>query len=150
MVCSFFGHRDATERERMLVRNCIRRLIVEEGFTRFYVGTHGSFDRIAYGELKKAKREHPKIEYTVVLAYLTNARDAFYSPEETLYPEGMERVPKRAAIVRRNHWMIDRADCVVVYSKGIGNSAALAEYARNRGKRVILLGEDLSAPPDGR
>ncbi len=89
--------------------------------------------------MKKAKREYPHIEYAVVLAYLSNAGRMEYDFTETLYPEGLERVPKRAAIIERNHWMIRRSDCVVVWAGNIGNSATLAEYAKKQGKYVINL-----------
>ena len=138
MICCFFGHRNVVEGVRESVRECLVRLITKENATKFYVGTHGELDRIVYGELKKLKREYPSIDYAVVLAYFPK-NETEYDPQETVYPEGLERVPKRAAIVARNHWMIRSSDCVVVWTRGIGNSSALADFAAKQGKRVIHL-----------
>ena len=120
MICCFFGHRNVAEGVRESVRECLVRLVTKENATKFYVGTHGAFDRIVYGELKKLKREYPSIDYAVVLAYLPTG-ETEYDPWETVYPEGLERVPKRAAIVARNHWMIRSSDCVVGFSADIAH-----------------------------
>jgi len=87
-----------------------------------------------------AKNRHPEVRLTGLLAY--------YRPEKedgpwdsTFYPPGMERVPKRAAIVRANRFMVDCSDYIIAYAKGPGNSRELVEYARGKGKRVENLAE---------
>ena len=79
-----------------------------------------------------------------------------YHPEErkteffkeldgTVYPEGMETVPRRYAIVRANRKMIDLSDGVICFSWHIGNSRELYEYAlrqqKKRGLAVLNISE---------
>ena len=53
---------------------------------------------------------------------------------ETVYPEGLETVPKRFAIFRRNDRMLKQADVVVVYvthrTGGSGHVCAKSHTAR--------------------
>lgn len=50
----------------------------------------------------------------------------------TFYPEGMENVPRKVAIVRANQYMIRNADTVICYVKHFGNTRALLEQAQKR------------------
>lgn len=59
-------------------------------------------------------------------------------PPDTYYPEGMEKVPKRYAIVRANKLMIDVSDWLIAYvCHGASNSQMLLEYAQ----RVVKKGQ---------
>lgn len=54
----------------------------------------------------------------------------------TLYPPGMETVPKRAAVLRANRYMADHSGCLISYARHpASNARDLAEYARKREKR---------------
>ena len=45
--CFFIGHRDTPESLRQEVRAAAEGLILQESVTDFYVGSRGSFDRLA-------------------------------------------------------------------------------------------------------
>ena len=142
MVC-FWGHRDVSMEYQGKILETILYLIEQKGENNFYVGTHGNFDRMVYGALKKAKEKHPSIRYYVVLAYLPSEKngDYYYKMEETIYPEGMERHPRRFAITYRNRWMVQESKYAVVYvCNSIGNSAKLMKYAEKQGCEIINLG----------
>ena len=63
-----------------------------------------------------------------------------YEPLEALYPEGLESVPPRYAISRRNKWMIRESDVAVTYiTHSWGGAAKFAEKAKREGKTVINL-----------
>ena len=47
MTCTFFGHKDAPQEIRPLLRDVLLDLIEHQGVTQFYVGNQGSFDRKA-------------------------------------------------------------------------------------------------------
>ena len=104
MICTFFGHKDTPYEVKDKIRETIIRLIEEKNVTDFYVGNHGNFDKMVLSVLKELHNLYPKIRYTVVLAYLTQNTDEDYS--NTVYPEGIESVPKRFAIDFRNKWML--------------------------------------------
>ena len=58
--------------------------------------------------------------------------------ENTIFPEGIESVPKRFAIDFRNKWMVSHSDCVVVYvNKSFGGAAKFLDIAEKRGLTVI-------------
>ena len=139
MTCTFFGHRDAPSSIEGRIRATIERLVLE-GVTFFYVGNNGNFDRMVHRQLKFLSTEYPHIRYYVVLAYMPTVKDEFditdYS--ETIYPEGLESVPPRFAISKRNEWMIGKSDIVVTYVKySTGGAAHAKKLAERKGKMVV-------------
>ena len=93
-------------------------------------------------ELKELTVIYPHIKYSVVLAYIPGKRDEFditdYS--DTMYPDGLESVPLRFAIDKRNRMMIEWSDIVVTYVCYSGGGAAkFKEIAERRGKQIINL-----------
>lgn len=138
MTCTFFGHRDAPPEIEGALRRVLVALIEARQADTFYVGNQGKFDRMVARVLSGLQQEYPHITYAVVLAYLPGEQTA--AGQNTLYPEGMEDVPPRFAIARRNAWMLQQADCVVVYvSRSVGNAAKLQARAEKCGKAVINL-----------
>ena len=136
MICTFFGHKDTPHEVKAKIRETIIRLIEEKNVTEFYVGNHGNFDKMVLSVLKELHNLYPQIRYTIVLAYLTQNTDEDYS--RTVYPEGIESVPKRFAIDFRNKWMLQQADIVVAYiRRSIGGAAKFTEMAKKRGKEII-------------
>ncbi len=136
MTCTFFGNRDASEEIYESLRQTIIELIEGEKVGEFYVGNHGKFDKMVYEILEELQPIYG-FRFSVVLAYLN--RDE-YSSKVTLYPEGIEKVPFRYAIVWRNGWMIDHSDYVVTYTKDTtGGAWMMKKLARKKKKRIIEL-----------
>ena len=53
------------------------------------------------------------------------------------YPEGMENVPRRAAIVKANRYMIDNVDYLIANVKySASNTGKLFEYALKKQDRL--------------
>ena len=101
-ICCFFGHREVTHNIRPSLTEIIEKLIVDEGVTDFYVGHQGQFDSMVFYVLKELKAKYPQIRYTVVLAYMPDEHIKEVYGEDTLFPDGLETVPKRFAISKRN------------------------------------------------
>ena len=60
--------------------------------------------------------------------------------DNTFYPHGMEKVPRRLAIVRANRYMIDHADYLIAYVWHPGSNAKnLLEYAKKREKCNLII-----------
>lgn len=116
--------------------------LIEKGVTTFYVGTHGGFDRMVQVVLKKVQADHPQINWWIVLAYMPAAGETC-SPDpypNTLFIEGMERVPKRFAISYRNEWMLKQADYVICFiTRNCGGAAQFVSKADKQGKVIINL-----------
>ena len=141
MVCCFFGHRDTPQEYSPILEATVERLITEEGACEFYVGTHGNFDGMALKVLRLMKQRHPHICYSVVLAYHPGKQQTYekYLPEETVYPDGLEKTPLRFAIIKRNCWMLQKSDCTIVcIVPGVrSSSSAMAKKAARMHKRII-------------
>lgn len=82
-------------------------LIENKNVDCFYIGNQGNFDYMAYDILKELFKIY-NISYKIVLAYIPVKKSEFdiidYS--YTVIPEGIEKIPKRFAIVYRNKFMI--------------------------------------------
>ena len=110
--CFFIGHRDAKDSLLPALIAEVERHIIDCGVTEFVVGRYGQFDFLAAKAVKKLKERYPNILLTYLRPYHPADR-----PEETpkgfdgsFYPPGMDRVPKRLAIVRANRYMVDHSD----------------------------------------
>lgn len=143
-ACTFFGHRDCPELVRPLIREEIKNLIEKKNVDTFYVGNQGRFDALVRSVLREMKCDQPGIKYAVVLAYYPATHfDNEYTKEyqaETLFPEGIENVPKRFAIPWRNRWMISQSEYVIAYvTRSWGGAAAFTRAAKQKGCTVISL-----------
>ena len=137
-TCCFFGHREVTHNIKDKLKAIIERLITEDGVTEFYVGNQGQFDSMVYSVLKELKAKYPQIRYTVVLAYMPDEHIKELYGEDTLFPDGLESVPKKFAISKRNDWMIRQSGVVVCYVHKItGGAAKFREKAEKKGLRII-------------
>ena len=141
MTCTFFGHRDAPERIRGRLHDVLTDLIENRGADTFCVGSQGRFDEMVLYELKKLSESYPHIRYSVVLAYMPGKSDksGIIDHSETVYPDGLENVPRRFAIDKRNRLMIEWSDTVITYVCSPGGAAKYKEIAERKGKRIIEL-----------
>lgn len=60
-VCTFFGHRDCPETIRPKLHAALVELIEERGVDSFYVGNHGTFDRMVSSLLRELSERYPHI-----------------------------------------------------------------------------------------
>ena len=140
MTVTFFGHSDTP----LSVENSLHLLLIDlienHNAVNFYVGNNGNFDLMVRKQLKELSEIYD-IHYSVVLAYYQNKTDTQNEEMNTIYPEGLETVPRRFAISWRNKWMIKQSDTVVTYVKhNFGGAAQFKELAQKQGKEVINLG----------
>ncbi len=107
-TCFFIGHREAPDSLFPLLAAEVERHITEYGVTDFVVGRYGRFDGMAARSVMEAKKRHPEVTLTLLLPYHPHDRPVPTPPgfDGTFYPPGMEAVPKRAAIVRANRYMV--------------------------------------------
>ena len=144
--CCFIGHRDAPETLLPALEQAVERHIVECGVGEFLVGRYGRFDALA---VMAAKKRHRWVTLTLLLPYHPFDRPV-PTPEGfdgTLYPPGMESVPKRLAIVRANRWMVEHSDFLIAYVwHGAGHSRKILEAARRRQARGWMQVCNLAGP----
>jgi len=138
--CFFIGHRDAPGSLLPAVREAVENLIRNEGVHDFYVGSRGNFDRLAAAAVRELMETYPQVCLYRVLAYLPGEEDDLLSEgfSGTVYPEGLERVPRRFAIPRANRAMVDSCRYLIAYAPyETGNARQVAEYAKRRGREVV-------------
>ncbi len=144
MVVSFFGHRDIIQDEVVLLKSTIIDVIEKYGAETFLVGNEGGFDRLVQNTLKDIGTIYPQIRAYHVLAYMPsiNTNKECEILKDKIIFEGAETVPPKLAIVRRNQWMIEQADIVIVYvTHSIGGAAQSKKLAEKKGKTVINIPE---------
>ena len=137
-TCFFIGHREAPDALLPQLTAEIERHITEYGVTDFVAGRYGCFDALAAKCVKAAKKRHPEVTLTLLLPY-----HPYDSPiatpsgfDGTFYPPGMETVPKRAAIIRANRYMVKHSEYLIAYAwHPASNARDLIEYAQKYEKQ---------------
>lgn len=136
ICCFFIGHRDAPEELFPALAREVERHITEFGVREFIVGRRGRFDEMAARAVSDAKKRHPEVALTLLLAYHPADRPPHLPAcfDGSVYPDELSGVPKRCAIVRANQWAADRCTHLIAYAWQPGsNSRRLVEYAQRRG-----------------
>lgn len=136
--CFFIGHREASQDIVPAIEEAIEKHIVEYGVTEFIVGNYGSFDHLAANAVIRTKQRHPQITLSLLLPYHPAERP-IEKPEgfdNTYYPDGMEKVPRKLAIARANRYVVDHVDYLIAYAwHPASNARELVEYAQRREER---------------
>lgn len=134
-TCFFIGHREAPDSLLPILDAEVERHITEFNVMDFVVGRYGRFDSMAASCVKAAKKRHPEVTLTLLLPHHPYDQP-IPTPsgyDATFYPPGMETVPKRAAIVRANRYMVDHSDFLIAYVwHPASNARELVEYAKRR------------------
>lgn len=141
-VCTFCGHRRIPDAVRPQLEALIEKHITEYGVTEFWVGNYGQFDRMARAAVCEAKRVYPHVRLCLLLPYMLTEDISMdiVGVDEVIIPSAVDGVPKRAAILRLNRYMIDHADYLITYVKYISNGAyKTLEYARKKNDLEIWM-----------
>jgi len=153
-TCFFIGHREASDSLLPVLAAEVERHIMEYSVTDFVVGGYGYFDNMAAQCVKTAKKRHPEVTLMLLLPYHPYDRP-IPTPlgfDGTFYPPGIEAVPKRAAIVRANRYMVDHSDYLIAYAwHPASNAMNLVKYAqrrKNQGhlKITVLAPQEIKCP----
>ena len=140
--CFFIGHRNAPESIYPNIVSTIEELIVENGVKEFIVGNYGMFDSMVIRALQQLKIKYPDIVLLLLIPYHPSAKKVV-KPEgfdDIYYPEGMEFVPNRAAIVRANEMAIAKSGFLVAYFKySASNTLRFMNYATHKNLKIIYI-----------
>ena len=148
MIITFCGHGDyspSKEHEKMIFDFLEEKIGGQ--LAELYLGGYGNFDSFAYrcGEIYQVT--HPNTKLFFVTPYLTrkNQKDRLEYVKKRydgiIYPP-LEKIPPRFAILHRNRWMVEQADCVIAYvTHKWGGAYRTLQHAKRRHKEIC----DLSA-----
>lgn len=149
MTISFLGHRSLYTSENLFneVENAImKNAKFDEGVT-FLLGGYGDFDDLCARVCREIKKCQKNCEIVFVTPYMTISQQEKMKEwvklglyDSVLYPP-LEHVPLKFAIGKRNRWMIDQSDYVVLYVEhSYGGAYQGLSYARKKGKHLLNLG----------
>ena len=136
--CFFIGHREATSELLPVLRQTVEKHILEYGVTEFIVGRYGNFDHLAAKAVISLKQQYPQITLSLLIPYHPAERPIETPPgfDNTYYPPGMEKVPRKLAIVRANRYMVEHVDYLIAYAwHPASNAREVVGYARNRERK---------------
>ena len=139
--CFFIGHREASGELLPILKQVIEKHISEYGVTEFVVGRYGGFDRLAAHAVIQLKEKYPYIMLSLLIPYHPAEKPIDIPPgfDNTFYPPGMEKVPRKLAIVRANRYMVDHVDYLIAYTwHPASNARDLVEYAKRRELRNLI------------
>ncbi len=139
--CFFIGHREASSEIFPALTEAVEKHIKEYGVTEFIVGNYGGFDHMAAKAVIAAKEWHPNITLSMLIPYHPAERpiDPPQGFDNTFYPPSMEKVPRKLAIVRANHYMVDHVDYLIAYAwHPASNARDLVEHAKKREERDLI------------
>lgn len=145
---ALFGHRDfcATREIEDKLYNILRDLMITRFCVEFYIGRNGEFDLFAASVVKRIKKEldNSSCFMTLVLPYKVKDIEYFekYYDDVIIY-EGEENLHPKAAITKRNEWMVENCDLLVCFvERNNGGAYKAIQYANNLGIKTINLFSD--------
>jgi len=119
-------------------------LIENENVDTFYCGGKGDFDRLCAKCVNKLKNHYPFIESYMVFSYIPGKKNEFCIDryEEfngTIYPEGLEFVPQKFAIIKRNEWLINKSSFLIAYiDHEWGGAYRTFKYAKRKNHIKVI------------
>ena len=140
---SFIGHRELTNIIKIenKLEELIKNLIRIHEFVEFYVGRNGDFDISVASCVKRAQKALGKANSALILVLPYATKDDEYY--EKFYDEVIIPVNAhfKAAITKRNEWLIDNSDTLIAYVENYrkGGAFTTLKYAEKQEKQIINL-----------
>lgn len=147
-ICTFAGHREVYQAGiDAEIEKAINELLRTDDEFVFYTGGMGRFDDMCSSAVRSAKHQYSnlRISLLLVLPYMSNRLNtdkAYYEDryDDIIIPTELAGVHYKAAITKRNRWMVDRAECVIAYVyREFGGAFETVKYARKKEKNIINL-----------
>lgn len=148
LCCTFAGHRDLflPDAERKILKALDSILESDDEFV-FYTGGMGEFDSKCASAVRMVRHrfQEKRLRLVLVLPYMTNRVNTDKNYFETEYddvmiPMDLADLYPKAAIRKRNRWMVDQSDILLacVY-RDFGGAYDTMQYALRKGVRVFNL-----------
>ena len=143
IVC-FAGHRDEWHNigiEEKLKETIIG--LIEKGYTTFYDGDKGYFDKLCAHIVIDLKKIYPQVKIYKILTYYHHDNEKWFLPacfDGSILPEIEELHPK-LKITKRNEWIVDNSDLLVCHIVNTfkSGSARTVKYAQKKNKPIIYI-----------
>ena len=143
---AFIGHRriDDLRRVEDQIQKIIQQNLRSKDFVELFVGRNGDFDIAVASAAKRAQNACGNENSALILVQPYPMKDDPYFEkfyDELQYPIERAETHPKAAITKRNRWMIDQADLLVAYvhPNQHGGAHTALQYARQRGVPTLNL-----------
>ena len=146
-ICAFFGHRDVvlSSYDKSVLEKVCRKLIDEEEVYEFWFTKDGECDFYARQVLVEMRENnYPEIDVCILPAYSLSDGlfDVLSDKYQLLFPGELYHIPWKAAIVKRNEYMVKNADIILCYIKRhYGGAYKAVKLAEKLKKKVINIAE---------
>ena len=138
-TCFLIGNRYTPGNVRKNLADVVEKHIIEYGVRIFTVGHYGNFDSMAQSVLKDTKKQYTDLELYLLAPYaLSQKIETPKGFNGIFYPDGLENIPFRLAILKANRYMIKNSDYLISYCHHIGNTRNIVEYAQKREKKGLI------------
>ncbi|MBR0414326.1 MAG: DUF1273 family protein [Clostridia bacterium] len=142
-ACCGFGHRFVLENIAPALKKEVARA-VKEGCRVFYTGAQGDFDTCFTEAVRAVIAENKQLPLRLICVkpYYTQSLQEnreYYETKfaEVLIPSVLDDVHYKAAISKRNQWMIEKSDIVITYTiREYGGAYQALCYAQKQGKDI--------------
>ncbi len=140
MIISFAGHsKMPTDKKiKSILKKQLENNIQSDKPTICYLGGYGDFDNLCALLCKELKETYNNIEIVYVSPYITSKQ--LQNPnwfDYSIYPP-IENTPLKFAISKRNEWMINKSDLVIVYvDHNFGGAYKSLQTAKRKKKKII-------------
>lgn len=148
LSCAFTGHREiGVDFDLQKLENCIENLI-KEGVSEFYNGGAYGFDLIAAETVLKFKQKYP---VKLIICVPFYEQDKNYSKENKARYSSILKFADEVVIVcdhyykgcflKRNDYMIDRADFLIAYlkEKRGGTAYTVKKFRAKKGDNIYFI-----------
>ena len=139
MICCGFGHREVFQNIDKELCEAVQKAM-GMGCNVFYTGAMGDFDRCFSSAVRKQGK---KIKLVCIKPYMSNELNTnkeYYNCmyDDIIIPDELAFVHYKSAITKRNRWMIDNSDVVIVYAiRNYGGAYDAMRYAERQNKTII-------------
>ena len=148
-TCTFAGHREVYQADVGKALDAAISSILGNGddsYT-FLVGGMGDFDGLCAGAVRAAKRRHPDKQITLALVepYMKqeiNTGKDYYEMifDDVIIPIELADVHYKAAITKRNRWMVDASQVLIAFVyRDHGGAYTTLRYAQKKNLQIINL-----------
>ncbi len=146
MIITFAGHSSVFSHDyvKKTVKEQIKNNISNNETVTCYIGGYGDFDSICACACRELKKEYSYLEVVYVTPYINRSnqikikemqKGALY--DTYVYPP-LENVHPKLAILKRNEWMVEKADLIIAYVEhSYGGAYRTLKTAIRKKKKII-------------
>lgn len=142
---TLFGHRyiDCFREVDEELDRVLNELVLKHPYIDFYIGNDGDFDRMATSAIRRLIQRCGKENITINLVFAYPKADIDMLEKQfdsVIIPPTLHHVHPKAAIKKRNEWMVEQAQLLLCYvEKQSGGAYTAMKYAERLGKEIINL-----------